>query len=200
MRTLWRNAHLTTLAEANGWGFIRRGALVVDDDILRWVGSDADLPAGLTVDAEHHLDGEVTPGRADCHTHLVYGGQRAREPSCASKAPATKTSPTPAAASADRRRHPRRQRRRPFYAARLRALALMAEGVTSLEIKSGHGLSALHEARCPGRPPARRGAAPDGAHHLPVGTRPAAGVRGPTRRLHRGGLRLAAPAARGAAD
>jgi imidazolonepropionase len=46
MRTLWRNAHLTTLADASGWGFIRRGALVVDDELIRWVGSDADLPAG----------------------------------------------------------------------------------------------------------------------------------------------------------
>ena len=79
MRTLWRNAHLTTLAEASGWGFISRGAIVADDDVVRWIGPDADLPAGLTVDAEHHLDGElITPGLVDCHTHLVYGGQRAR--------------------------------------------------------------------------------------------------------------------------
>ena len=150
MRTLWRNAHLTTLAGTNGWGFIRRGALVVDDEVLRWVGADADLPAGLTVDAEHHLDGElVTPGLVDCHTHLVYGGQRAREfelrlegasyEDIANAGGGIRSTVAATRSAGDGAL---------FYAARLRALALMAEGVTSLEIKSGYGLSALHEARC----------------------------------------------------
>jgi len=150
VRTLWRNAHLTTLAEVSGWGFIRRGALVVDDDILRWVGSDADLPTGLTVDAEHHLDGElVTPGLVDCHTHLVYGGQRAREfelrlegasyEDIANAGGGIRSTVAATRNASDGAL---------FYAARLRAQALMAEGVTSLEIKSGYGLSALHEARC----------------------------------------------------
>ena len=150
MRTLWRNAHLTTLAETNGWGFIRRGALVTDDEVLRWVGSDADLPAGLTVDAEHHLDGElITPGLVDCHTHLVYGGQRAREfelrlegasyEDIANAGGGIRSTVAATRSAGDGAL---------FYAARQRALALMAEGVTSLEIKSGYGLSALHEARC----------------------------------------------------
>jgi len=150
VRTLWRNAHLTTLAETSGWGFIRRGALVTDDEVLRWVGADADLPAGLTVDAEHHLDGElVTPGLVDCHTHLVYGGQRAREfelrlegasyEDIANAGGGIRSTVAATRSAGDGAL---------FYAARQRALALMAEGVTSLEIKSGYGLSALHEARC----------------------------------------------------
>ena len=150
MRTLWRNAHLTTLAETSGWGFIRRGALVADDEVLRWVGADADLPAGLTVDAEHHLDGElVTPGLVDCHTQLVYGGQRAREfelrlegasyEDIANAGGGIRSTVAATRSAGDGAL---------FYAARQRALALMAEGVTSLEIKSGYGLSALHEARC----------------------------------------------------
>jgi len=150
VRTLWRNAHLTTLAETSGWGFIRRGALVTDDEVLRWVGADADLPTGLTVDAEHHLDGElVTPGLVDCHTHLVYGGQRAREfelrlegasyEDIANAGGGIRSTVAATRSAGDGAL---------FYAARQRALALMAEGVTSLEIKSGYGLSALHEARC----------------------------------------------------
>ena len=150
MRTLWRNAHLATLADTSGWGFIRRGAIVTDDEVVRWVGADADLPAGLTVDAEHHLDGElVTPGLVDCHTHLVYGGQRAREfelrlegASYEDIANAGGGIRSTVAATRDASDGAL------FQAARLRALALMAEGVTSLEIKSGYGLSALHEARC----------------------------------------------------
>jgi len=150
VRTLWRNAHLTTLAETSGWGFIRRGALVTDDEVLRWVGADADLPAGLTVDAEHRLDGElVTPGLVDCHTHLVYSGQRAREfelrlegasyEDIANAGGGIRSTVAATRSAGDGAL---------FYAARQRALALMAEGVTSLEIKSGYGLSALHEARC----------------------------------------------------
>ena len=150
MRTLWRNARLATLAEATGWGFVRRGAMIVEDETLRWVGSDADLPAGLAVDAEHRLEGElVTPGLVDCHTHLVYAGQRAREfelrlegasyEDIAKAGGGIRSTVAATRAASDGAL---------FFAARLRALALMTEGVTSLEIKSGYGLSALHEARC----------------------------------------------------
>ena len=150
MRTLWRNVHLTTLAETSGWGFIRRGALVADDGVIHWVGSDADLPAGMTVDAEHQLGGElVTPGLVDCHTHLVYGGQRAREfelrlegasyEDIANAGGGIRSTVAATRAASDGAL---------FFAARERALGLMAEGVTSLEVKSGYGLSALHEARC----------------------------------------------------
>ena len=80
MKSLWRHACLATLAGDAPWGTIARGALLVDGERLAWVGADADLPRGLAVDAEHDLEGAVvTPGLVDCHTHLVYGGERARE-------------------------------------------------------------------------------------------------------------------------
>src|SRR6185369_14882474 len=150
VRTLWRNAHLTTLAETSGWGFIRRGALVTDDEVLRWVGADADLPTGLTVDAEHHLDGElVTPGLVDCHTHLVYGGQRAREfelrlqgasyEDIARAGGGIRSTVAATRATSDDTL---------YAAAAERARTLMAEGVTTIEIKSGYGLALEHEARC----------------------------------------------------
>jgi imidazolonepropionase len=74
---------------------------------------------------------------------------------------------------------------------------LMAEGVTTLEIKSGYGLSQQHEAAAwRGAPPGPR-TATDRAHHLAGGTCAAAGIRRPRRRLHRRRLRLAARPAAG---
>ena len=150
MNTLWRNANLTTLAEPIGWGQITRGALLTEGSRLRWVGAEADLPAGLQVDAEHGLDGAlVTPGLVDCHTHLVYGGQRAAEFELRlqgasyeqiARAGGGIRSTVTATREADDGEL--------YCAALARAQALMAEGVTTLEIKSGYGLSAEHEARC----------------------------------------------------
>src|SRR6185503_14915561 len=78
--TLWRHARLATLAGAAPWGEVVDGALLVEGDRLRWVGRDGQWPGDLQIDAEHDLGGAlVTPGLIDCHTHLVYGGQRARE-------------------------------------------------------------------------------------------------------------------------
>ena len=82
MSTLWRRARLATMAGTEPWGWIEHGALLVDGAALQWVGAEADLSAVLAshITAEHDLGGAVvTPGLIDCHTHLVYGGQRARE-------------------------------------------------------------------------------------------------------------------------
>lgn len=79
-RTLWRNANLATLCGTAPWGWMPRGALVTDGARIEWVGAEAALPARIDVHAEHDLGGAlVTPGLVDCHTHLVYGGQRADE-------------------------------------------------------------------------------------------------------------------------
>ena len=150
--TLWRNARLATLAGAAGWGLIERGALLVDGDRLAWVGPESDLPAGLrqTVSAEVDLGGAlVTPGLVDCHTHLVYAGQRAPEfelrlqgasYEAIARAGGGIASTVAATRAADDATL--------FDLARRRALRLMGEGVTTLEIKSGYGLTLIDERRC----------------------------------------------------
>jgi imidazolonepropionase len=149
-RTLWRNARLATLAPGVPWGWIERGALVVDADRLDWVGAEADLPASTRVDAEHDLDGAlVTPGLVDCHTHLVYAGERSREfelrlqgasyEQIALAGGGIRSTVAATRAASDEAL---------FESARVRALALMRQGVTTLEAKSGYGLSAADEARC----------------------------------------------------
>lgn len=150
MRTLWRHARLCTLAGAAGWSLIERGAMLAEGPLLQWVGNESDLPAGLAVDAEHDLGGAlVTPGLVDCHTHLVYAGQRAREFELRlegasyediARAGGGIRSTVAATRAADDATL--------FALTKRRALALQAEGVTTVEVKSGYGLSAEHEARC----------------------------------------------------
>ena len=148
--TLWRGARLVTLAEARGWGLVERGTLLVDGTTIAWAGAEADLPARTRVDAEIDLGGAlVTPGLVDCHTHLVYAGQRADEfeqrlegasyEEIARAGGGIRSTVAATRAASDQTL---------FELARARALALMGEGVTTLEVKSGYGLSAEHEARC----------------------------------------------------
>jgi imidazolonepropionase len=148
-KTLWRHAHLATLAGA-GYGEIARGGLVTEDDHIAWVGDEAALPRDLQVDTEHDLEGAlVTPGLVDCHTHLVYGGQRASEFEARlqgasyediARAGGGIRSTVAATRAADAAML--------FNSAAQRTQTLMAEGVTTLEVKSGYGLSLEHEARC----------------------------------------------------
>jgi imidazolonepropionase len=150
MITLWRNTRLVTLAGDTGWGEVPDGALVADGAALRWVGPLRQLPAGLQPEHEVDFGGAlVTPGLVDCHTHLVYGGDRAREFEArlhgASYEEIARSgggilSTVRATRAADDQTL--------FTGACQRARRLIAEGVTTLEIKSGYGLSAEHEARC----------------------------------------------------
>ena len=150
--TLWRHARLATLAGNTPWGWIERGALLVDRDRIAWVGAEADLPAEVAARAteERDLGGAlVTPGLIDCHTHLVYAGQRAREfelrlegasyEDIARSGGGIRSTVAATRAASDEAL---------FAAALPRARALMAEGVATVEIKSGYGLSLHDERRC----------------------------------------------------
>ncbi|HOL38073.1 MAG TPA: imidazolonepropionase, partial [Rubrivivax sp.] len=149
-RTLWRHARLATLSGPRPWGWIERGALLVEGARIAWVGDEAALPAGVAADTEHDLGGAlVTPGLVDAHTHLVYGGDRAAEfelrlqgvsyEEIARAGGGIRSTVAATRAASDDEL---------FDAAAARARALMREGVTTIEIKSGYGLSESHEARC----------------------------------------------------
>jgi imidazolonepropionase len=78
---LVRNAHLATMVGGAGpYGVIRDGALASAGGRITWVGPEASLPAGLAAGEVLDAGGAwVTPGLVDCHTHLVFGGDRAGE-------------------------------------------------------------------------------------------------------------------------
>ena len=150
--SLWRNANLATLSGSSSWGWIEQGAMLTQGETLLWVGAEADLPIDQApfITHTHDLGGAlVTPGLIDCHTHLVYGGQRATEFEMRLQGESyeaihragggirSTVAATRAATDAQL-----------LASARKRALALMSEGVTTLEIKSGYGLSLEQEARC----------------------------------------------------
>ena len=145
---LWRNARLATLA-GDDWGLIDDGAIVTEGERIAWLGAEAALPSSFAPAEVHDLGGALlTPGLVDCHTHLVYGGQRAAEAEMRlngatyeeiSRAGGGIRSTVEAtrAASEDEL----------FRLALARARALMAQGVTTLEVKSGYGLALVPEAR-----------------------------------------------------
>jgi len=150
--TLWRGAHLVTLSGNEPWALIERGALVIERDRIVWAGAEAVMPDELaaTVGEEHHLDGAlVTPGLVDCHTHLVYAGQRAHEfeqrlQGASYEEIARRGGGIRATVAATRNASDAAL----FKLTRQRLQMLMAEGVTTIEIKSGYGLALEHEARC----------------------------------------------------
>jgi imidazolonepropionase len=148
---LWRGARLATMAPGHGpWGWVERGAIVTVGDRIEWIGFEDELPRGLEPATEHDLAGAlVTPGLIDCHTHLVYGGHRAREfeqrlqgatyEEIARAGGGIRSTVAATRAASDDAL---------YASARERARTLMREGVTTIEIKSGYGLNRDDEARC----------------------------------------------------
>ncbi len=149
---IWLNAHLATMdgvPGANAYGTIEDGAVAAKDGRIAWVGPRAELPAGWRAQVEHDCRGGwLTPGLIDCHTHLVYAGSRAaefeqrlqgvsyEEIARAGGGILSTVRATRAASEKDLLRQSSR-----------RLAALMAEGVTTVEIKSGYGLDTATESR-----------------------------------------------------
>lgn len=145
--TLWLDANLATMipdrtAGADGYGAIRDGAIAVRHGRIAWLGPRSAMPTTVA-GATHSLGGRwITPGLIDCHTHLVFAGDRAdefeqrlngatyEEISRAGGGIRSTVARTRAASEPEL-----------LAAAGGRLAALMAEGVTTIEIKSGYGLN-----------------------------------------------------------
>ncbi len=147
---IWHQCRLATLSPSRqGLGIVENGLIAARDGRIVYAGPAADAPSALDARERIDCDGRwITPGLVDCHTHLVYGGNRAHEfeqrlagasyeeiaragGGIVSTVKATRD------ASVDDL----------VAAARPRLDALMAEGVTTIEIKSGYGLELATERR-----------------------------------------------------
>lgn len=145
MRTLWQHCHVATMAHGS-YSIIEDAAIVTNAGLIEWIGPKAELPG---VDAERVVDlggAWVTPGLIDCHTHTVFGGNRSGEfeqrlqgvsyaEIAAQGGGIASTVRATRAASEDAL----------LASARQRVQALLRDGVTTLEIKSGYGLDLANE-------------------------------------------------------
>ncbi|MDQ2962534.1 MAG: imidazolonepropionase [Pseudomonadota bacterium] len=141
------NVRLATMAREGGFGAIHDGALVVSDGRIEWVGARADLSPALR--AREELDGRgcwVTPGLIDCHTHLVYAGNRAREfERRLAGASYEDISREGGGIQATVRATRAASEQQLLRESEPRLKRLLDEGVTTVEIKSGYGLDPDNE-------------------------------------------------------
>ena len=149
---IWKEVHAATLSAAASasYGAIPEAAVVVKHGRIHWIGPEADLPAELAEDLPVRSGGGrwMTPGLIDCHTHLIYAGNRAEEFEMRltgvsyaeiSKRGGGIVSTVAATRAADESAL--------LTQAERRLGTLMREGVTTIEIKSGYGLDVVTEAK-----------------------------------------------------
>ena len=148
-QTLWINVNLATMSDgSNSYGAIENGALAIANGKIAWLGTMSDLSAS-EYKAEHVIDKKgawLTPGLVDCHTHLVFGGNRAnefemrlegksyQEIANAGGGIVSTVTATRAASESEL-----------FQSAFKRLAAMHQQGVTTIEIKSGYGLDSENE-------------------------------------------------------
>jgi imidazolonepropionase len=143
---IWIDAHLCTM-QGDGLGVIEDGAVAKKDGRIAWVGRRADLPGSAAVTTR--CDGAwITPGLIDCHTHLVFAGDRAREFEMRLDGASYEEIAKAGGGILSTVRATREADEAALVASALPRLdALLAEGVTTIEVKSGYGLDLATEAR-----------------------------------------------------
>jgi imidazolonepropionase len=145
---VWRNARLATFAPAMaGMGTVENGAIAVSNGRIAFAGPQADLPSEFASAETVDCDGRwVTPGLIDCHTHLVHAGNRANEFELRLKGASYEEIARAGGGIVSSVTSLRAASEDDLIRESLPRLdALMAEGVTTVEIKSGYGLDTENE-------------------------------------------------------
>ena len=139
---LWTNARIATMhGDGLGLGLIEHGAIASLDDRVTWIGNARDAPVADAAIVHDCAGALMTPGLIDCHTHLVFAGNRALEFEMRLNG-ASYEDIANAGGGILSTVHATREATESalIEQSEARLLALMAEGVTTIEIKSGYGL------------------------------------------------------------
>ncbi len=139
----------TMAAAAADYGMIEDAAVAIEGERIAWVGRSAELPEGYRGAPSEDLGGRlVTPAPIDCHTHVVFGGDRAREFELRLKGASYEELARAGGGIVSTVTATRDASEEALLASALRRVdALIAEGVTTIEIKSGYGLDRETELR-----------------------------------------------------
>src|SRR5437660_8053078 len=147
---IWHNGRLATVrGDLADLGVIERGVIAALDGRIAFAGSHSDFPSGA--DAAERIDCAgrwITPGLIDCHTHLVFGGNRAHEFELRLQGASYEEIARAGGGIVSTVAATRASSEAELVAGALPRLdALIGEGVTTLEIKSGYGLNTETEMR-----------------------------------------------------
>ncbi|KQT32115.1 imidazolonepropionase [Sphingomonas sp. Leaf412] len=143
--TIWRNARLATMA-GDDLGIVADGIVAARDGRIAYAG-----PATVAIEAAHQVDcgGRwITPGLIDCHTHLIHAGNRAGEFAARLAGASYEEIARAGGGIVSTMRATRDASEDELVTTTLPRLdALIAEGVTTVEVKSGYGLTPFDEAK-----------------------------------------------------
>lgn len=141
---IWIDANLATMAGTASYGAVEDGAVAVERGRIAWVGSRAALPDApeRLARSVHSASGRwITPGLIDCHSHPIYAGERSRDFEMAIAGAGYHDIVAAGGGIVSTVRKTRLASEDELFAgARHRLKLLMAEGVTTTELKSGYGL------------------------------------------------------------
>ena len=139
---LYNNAQIATMTSDKPYGLIENGAVAISAGLIQWVGPEKELPVEFNGLPEKDLDGRLlTPALIDCHTHLVYGGSRATEFELRLEGASYEEISRSGGGILSTVTATRTATEEELFSQSLpRFDALLAEGVGTVEIKSGYGL------------------------------------------------------------
>jgi len=139
---LLRNAKIVTIEDQDSYGLIECGAIAIKDGLIDWVGADDAIPAEYLDGPARDLEGRlITPALIDCHTHVVHGGDRAVEFEMRLKGASYEEVARAGGGIVSTVKATREASIEDLLASALpRVDALLAEGVSVIEVKSGYGL------------------------------------------------------------
>ncbi|MBO6724711.1 MAG: imidazolonepropionase [Rhizobiaceae bacterium] len=141
------NMRLATMCEGNPYGLLEDHAVGIDNGHIGFVGPESEIPSSWNDAAREDLGGRlVTPALIDCHTHIVFGGNRAREFEMRLEGASYEEIARAGGGIVSTMSATREASEDALVEAALPRLdAMIAEGVATIEIKSGYGLSIEHE-------------------------------------------------------